>query len=94
MVRGGQKNNGKAKKSKFVGAVINPAPSEPTPDNPTRVTRSDHFVTVGGDRDEHARITEISVRVEEGLKRDEKQPHQISSEEFVDRVSDAIDRTG
>jgi hypothetical protein len=94
MVRDGKKKNGKPKKSKFLGAVIKPEPTEATPDDPTRVTRSDHFVAVGGDKEEHARITEISVRVEEGLKRDEKQPHQLSPEEFSDRVSDAIDRTG
>ena len=94
MVRGDGKKNGKSQKSKFVGAVVKPEATEPTPDEPTRITRSDHFVTVGGDSDEHARITEISVRVEEGLKRDEKQPHQLSADEFVDRVSDAIDRTG
>jgi len=94
MVRGERKKGGKPKKSKFLGAVVKPTAAEATPDEPTRITRSDHFVTVGGDSDEHARITEISVRMEEGLKRDEKQPHQLSSEEFVDRVSDAIERTG
>ncbi|MCG8586427.1 MAG: hypothetical protein MI757_17090 [Pirellulales bacterium] len=94
MVRNENKSGGKKAKSKFLGAVIKPEPAEATPDNPTRVTRSDHFVTVGGDHDEHAKITEISVRVEEGLKRDEKQPHQLSAEEFAERVSDAIDRTG
>ena len=90
----GNLNNPKKPKSKFLGAVIDPNASEPTPENPTRVTRSDHFMTIGGDQDAHAKITEISVRVEEGLKRDEKQPHQVTPEEFADRVSDAIHRTG
>ena len=94
MVRDGKKTSGKKQKSKFLGAVVNPEETEATPDDPTRITRSDHFVTVGGDKEQHARITEISVRVEEGLKRDEKQPHQLSPQEFADRVSDAIDRTG
>jgi hypothetical protein len=94
MRRGGQNKSGKPKKSKFLGAVIKPEPTEPTPDNPTRITRSDHFVTIGGDHDEHARITEISLRVEEGLKRDEKQPHQLSRDEFAQRLSEAIERTG
>ncbi len=94
MVRSERNKGGKPKKSKFLGAVVKPEPTEATPDEPTRVTRSDHFITVGGNSDEHARITEISVRVEEGLKRDEKQPHQLSPDEFVDRVSDAIERTG
>ena len=60
----------------------------------TRITNSDHFITVGGDKDEHSKITEISLRVEEGLKKDRKQPHEISMDEFADRLGDAIEKTG
>lgn len=78
-------------KSKFSGMVIKP---EDDGDGHTRITNSDHFVTIGGNEEEHAKITEISVRVEEGMKKDGKRPHEVSDKEFFDRLDEAIDKAG
>ncbi len=94
--------NDRKPKSKFLGMVVTPesedsdgnSGTDSGDDGHTRITNSDHFVTVGGNEDEHAKITEISLRVEESLKKDQKQPHEISIDEFADRLGDAIDKTG
>jgi len=79
------------RKSKFVG-VVQGIP-KPTPENPIKITNSDHFTTVGGNKEEHAKITEIAIRIEEGLKKDRKQPHELHPNEFIDRLVNAIEKT-
>ena len=102
MVDRPRNDRNRKRKSKFLGMVVKPEIEDSGGNSNTdsgdvghtRITNSDHFITVGGDEDEHAKITEISLRVEESLKKDQKQPHEISIDEFADRLGDAIDKTG
>lgn len=63
-------------------------------DGHTRITRADGFEVHGGSKETHEHMQEVAIRLDEKLKRDGKDAHRISPEEFKDRLVEAYDKVG
>ena len=57
-------------------------------DGHKRITKGENFVLVGGSEETHERMTETAIKVNEKLSSKGKTLDYISSEEFVDIVSE------
>jgi hypothetical protein len=59
-------------------------------DDHHRITRSEHFVLVGGSHDTHERMQDTAIRFDEALERRGKQLCETSHEEAVDLLRQAL----
>lgn len=62
-------------------------------DGHTRITESEHFVLVGGSEETHGRMQDTSVYFNEKLEKAGKRLEETSSEEAMDLLRDAIERS-
>jgi hypothetical protein len=60
-------------------------------DDHKRVTRSEHFVLVGGSTETHEKMLDTAVRFEEALKRTGKPLQDTPPEKAVDLLREAMD---
>jgi hypothetical protein len=60
-------------------------------DGHRRVTRSEHFVLVGGSPETHEHLQDTAIRFEEGLRRRGKRLQDTSPHEAIDLLRDALD---
>ena len=58
-------------------------------DDHERLTRSEHFVIVGGSAETHERMQETAIRFDEALERRGKPLADVSPEEALDLLRDA-----
>jgi hypothetical protein len=57
-----------------------------------RLTRSEHFLLVGGSAETHERMQDTAIRFDEALKQRGKNLQETSAEEAVDLLRKAMDR--
>jgi len=60
-------------------------------DGQQRLTRSEHFLLLGGSAETHERLQDTAVRFEESLKQRGKTLRETSAEEAVDLLRRAMD---
>ena len=60
-------------------------------DGHQRLTRSDHFVLVGGSEETHGKMQETVVKFTEALENKGKQLHETTLEEIIDLFHEAQD---
>jgi hypothetical protein len=60
-------------------------------DGHQRLTRSDHFVLVGGSAETHERMQDTAIRFDEALERRGKALQETSPEEALDLLREAMD---
>ncbi|MCS6851951.1 MAG: hypothetical protein NZ700_12375 [Gemmataceae bacterium] len=58
-------------------------------DQHQRLTRSPHFLLVGGSEETHARMQETAIKFDEALERRGKALKEISLEEILDLLEEA-----
>lgn len=58
-------------------------------DEHRRLTRSEHFVLVGGSKDTHDRMQETAIKFDEALERAGKTLHEASLEEIIELFHEA-----
>jgi hypothetical protein len=58
-------------------------------DGHQRLTRSDHFVIVGGSADTHERMQETAIKFDEALERRGKRLPEATLEEIIELFHDA-----
>ncbi len=68
--------------------IVGMAPVD-TKEGVLRITETPSGVVTGGTAPQHERMTEVMVRVEEGLARSGKSVNQCSPAELADRVAEA-----
>ena len=61
-------------------------------DDHQRVTRSEHFVLLGGAAETHEQMQDAAIRFEEALKRSGKPLSETPTEKAVDMLREAIER--
>jgi hypothetical protein len=61
-------------------------------DGHTRLTRSEHFLLVGGSEQTHGQMQDVSVRFNESLKKRGKPLQDTPAEEVIDLLHEAADR--
>jgi hypothetical protein len=59
-------------------------------DGHQRLTRTDHFLLVGGSAETHERMQDTAIHFDEALKRKGKSLDETSAEEAVDLLRDAM----
>ncbi len=62
------------------------------PDGHQRLTRTEHFLLVGGSGDTHERMQDTAIRFNEGLVRSGKVLHEATLEEVLDLFREALDQ--
>jgi hypothetical protein len=60
-------------------------------DEHKRMTRSEHFLLVGGSAETHERMQDTALRFEEGLRKKGKRLQDASTEEALDLLRDALE---
>lgn len=60
-------------------------------DGEQRLTRSDHFILVGGSKATHERMQDTAIKVDEGLRRRGKALPETSLEELLEIFHEAQD---
>ena len=60
-------------------------------DGHQRVTRSEHFILVGGSGDTHERMQETAIRFDAALKKKGKTLRQTPPDEAIDLLRDALE---
>jgi hypothetical protein len=60
-------------------------------DGHKRLTRNSSFLLVGGSKDTHAKMQEVSIRFNESLDQRGKRLDEASTEEVIDLMRDALD---
>jgi hypothetical protein len=60
-------------------------------DGHRRITRSEHFLLVGGSAETHERMQDTAIRFGEALERRGKTLPEASAEEVVDLLREALD---
>jgi hypothetical protein len=60
-------------------------------DEHTRLTRSEHFLLVGGSAETHERMQDTAIRFGEELKKKGKTLQETSTEEALDLLRKALD---
>lgn len=60
-------------------------------DGHTRVTKGENFRLVGGSEETHERMTETAIKVNEKLRRKGKELDEVSGQEFVDLLGEALE---
>ena len=60
-------------------------------DEHKRVTRSDHFLLVGGSEETHERMQDAAIHFDESLKRRGKSLEETSAEEAIDLLRESFD---
>ena len=61
-------------------------------DEHRRITRSDHFVLLGGSAETHERMQDTAIRFEEALKRLGRPLSETPTETAVDMLREAMER--
>ncbi|HVS35444.1 MAG TPA: hypothetical protein VMS17_07650 [Gemmataceae bacterium] len=61
------------------------------PDEDKRMTRSDHFVLLGGSAETHERMQDTALRFEEALKQSGKPLSQTPAEKAVEMLREAME---
>jgi hypothetical protein len=62
-------------------------------DEHQRLTRSEHFVLVGGSAETHERMQDTAIRFGEALQKRGKTLEETSAEEAIDLLRDSLDRS-
>jgi hypothetical protein len=60
-------------------------------DGHQRLTKTDHFLLVGGSDETHERMQDTAIRFDEALKKKGKTLQETSSEEAIDLLRDALE---
>jgi hypothetical protein len=60
-------------------------------DGHQRLTRSDHFVLIGGSAETHERMQDTAVRFGEALRKKGKTLQEASTDEALDLLRDSLD---
>ena len=88
----GKKNRGKkAAKGRVKGVV---GVGLDATDGHRRITRTEEMVLVGGSKETHERMQETAIKFSENLERCGKKLPEVSPEQALDLLRDAISRTG
>jgi hypothetical protein len=61
-------------------------------DDHKRLTRTDHFILVGGSEDTHGKMQEVTIRFNEGLDERGKRLQDATLEEVLDLMRKAMDK--
>jgi hypothetical protein len=61
-------------------------------DDEHRITRADHFLLLGGSRETHERMQDLTIRFNESLDKKGKQLHEATLAEIVELMRRAMDR--
>jgi hypothetical protein len=61
-------------------------------DEHKRITRSEHFLLVGGSAEAHERMQDVAIRFDESLKHSGKTLQETSAEEALDLLRKSLDR--
>jgi hypothetical protein len=61
-------------------------------DGHQRLTRSEHFLLVGGSAETHERMQDTAIRFGEGLRKRGKTLPETSTEEALDLLRESLDR--
>jgi len=64
----------------------------PSDDGHVRITRSEDFELAGGSKEAHEKMREITIKVDEGVKKKGKRIKDVSTKELVERIIDATER--
>lgn len=90
-MKGKKKPNRKPAKGRVTGVV---GVGLDAADGHKRVTRTEEMVLVGGSHDTHARMQETAIKFSENLEKCGKKLPEVSPEQALDLLRDAISRTG
>ena len=61
-------------------------------DGDKRLTRSEHFILIGGSEETHERMQDVTIRFNESLEKRGKPLHEASVAEVLDLMRRAMDR--
>jgi hypothetical protein len=61
-------------------------------DEHTRITRSQHFLLVGGSAETHERMQDTAIHFQEGLEKRGKTLQETEPDEAMDLLREALDR--
>jgi hypothetical protein len=79
----------KSDKSEVVGFIGVGLDNE---DGHQRMTRSEHFLLVGGSEETHEHMQEVAIRFDEALEKRGKPLHATAPEEAADLLRQALER--
>ncbi|HEV3263506.1 MAG TPA: hypothetical protein VG013_42110 [Gemmataceae bacterium] len=80
-----QDNNGEKQVLGFLGVGLD------NKDGEKRITRSEHFILVGGSEETHERMQDTAIRFGEKLKDRGKALHETSADEAIDLLRESLE---